>query len=302
MRLAIPMLLLATHLAHADSPAPPAAPDAGPSVASPDAPLAPASPPSSPAPAAPASPTPDATPSADSTAPASASASDRTPIEPWPFAPAEHEVPPPPPRVSPAPFAVDVSAGVGTASIGFVGTGTGYYDYGEGGVVQTLNLDLGIRVNARWMVGLHAGAGSRTTFVDGWSDYMGTEERRQGIRTIQYGVTAQFAVRPNVWLSPWLGVQDSMRRAECYLRDQSAVNGNPSTMPCVAESNPWDYHRDLQPAVGITAGFDALEYGGNRLSVVAALVLSSITPIDSAPDASASYSSVSLGLAYRFWR
>jgi hypothetical protein len=224
------------------------------------------------------------------------------PIEPWPFALPDSSPPAAPASRPYSRLAAAVSAGIGTAAIGNIDSAIDYYSYGERGMVQTLAADVGIRVNERLMLGLHAGAASKTTFVDGFSDFLGTHETHYGVRTIHYGVTAQLAVTHNVWLAPWLGVQDSMRHADCYLDDDGAVYGSPSTMECEPTSQSWDYHFDLQPAYGLSAGVDVYEQGGRRVSLVVAAMRSSVTPIDGQPYFKGSYSSLSLDVAYRFWR
>jgi hypothetical protein len=204
------------------------------------------------------------------------------------------------PDAAPSRFVVVASTGLGTARIGEIDYGHAdvTYNYGERGIVQTLEVDVGVRLDERWMLGVHAGTASKTTFISGWSDFMGTYETQLGVRAIQYGIAAHYAFRPKAWIAPWIGVQDTMRREECYLGTYDLY---PTSEPCVPVSEPWKYHFDLQPAVGFTAGIDLLEHSGHRLSLVGSVVISSVTPFEDSPE-KGSYSTFSLNVAYRFWR
>jgi hypothetical protein len=165
--------------------------------------------------------------------------------------------------------------------------------------VQTVALELGVRVHERWMIGLHGGAVSGTTYISGWQDFMGTSEDQYSIRTIQYGITAQYAVNDHLWIAPWLGAQDSMRRLDCYISDNRYPS--PADLPCMPVSDSWKHSFDHQAALGFAAGLDVIEHDGHRLSVDGEIILSKVRP-DPAVHGDASYRSISIGLAYRFWR
>ncbi|HUS27283.1 MAG TPA: hypothetical protein VMZ53_02210 [Kofleriaceae bacterium] len=196
-----------------------------------------------------------------------------------------------------------VSNGIGIGHIGDTGPGDPvFYDYGETSIVHALVVDFGIRINRRLLLGLHGGTVSATKFVDGFSDFLGTHETHYGIRTVQYGMTVELALGEHAWLAPWLGVQDSMSRATCIVSDEHTPR--PPDLPCEASSSSssWEYQWDHRLGGGLGAGYDVYEHGGHRLSVVGALVSSSIKPIPGSRATNVSYTSVSIGLAYRFWQ
>jgi hypothetical protein len=158
--------------------------------------------------------------------------------------------------------------------------------------------DVGYRIEHEVAIGAHVGVGSKAAYTDGHPGSMFNESWDYDYRPIDLGVSAQFAIRPNIVFAPWVGVQNGMRQQECFYFEDKRLAGNPVTTDC--EPKSWELDASMRVAGGLSLALDAWRFDDkSRISIVGSATAAqgkqgeiSIEP----------YRAVWLGVGYRFWK
>lgn len=187
------------------------------------------------------------------------------------------------PETAPLPIAVVVTAGIGTAA-----SDTPYGDANYE-PITAVQLDVGARFRGL-MLGAHVGFHSGTPRTESRRMSMFDESFLYTYRPMQIGLTGHIVVHDRFYATPWLGVQRGWLRQEC-----STFTDHDPEMPPVTNCTrlEWDFLGGSDSAFGLGIGADAVEVNGHRVTVTAAFSL--------AQDGNLMYTSVWLGVGYRFW-
>jgi hypothetical protein len=196
------------------------------------------------------------------------------------------------PQADPLPFGVVATAGIGT------GTTVGLWEHGaDFEAIAAIQLDAGVRFRNA-MVGVHLSIDSGTPQTVTHAASMFDEEWLYTYRPMHIGVTGHLVKQDRFYVAPWLGVQTGWRRQECStFTDHRTVPPSPPATTCMRLD--WESLQRWGPALGFSVGADAFALGRHRVTVTATFTYADIS--DEQEDYDFSYTSLWLGVGYRFW-